>query len=93
MLRNRVPALGLAAVLAGGMYWQTRGGQQEPRARDGSTDVSAALQGAAGTGGSSAASTGPRQDPKDTRVASNLSTVPSKKTSENPDHRKQPGLA
>lgn len=91
MLRSRVgPAIAATALIGGGIYWQTRGGKQQPAGRAlkeprDQTDISGRLEAAAGTGGAAAKPSPPPGGGGDveprtqTRIYSHTPGTPSKK--------------
>ncbi|KAK0725267.1 hypothetical protein B0H67DRAFT_125972 [Lasiosphaeris hirsuta] len=88
MLRGRGPTLIAASVLGSGIYWQTRGGRNQPRSRvvgnpDSKMEISETLQGLAGSGGKTAQKQGELQnDPRDSRSYSHSTTAHSKKSAQ-----------
>ena len=76
MIRARAVPLSIAGGLGGILWWQTRGGKNQPRgvserhsASDtGNATISETLQNIGGTGGPHARKEGLMEDPKDTRV-------------------------
>ncbi|KAK3346648.1 hypothetical protein B0T25DRAFT_282967 [Lasiosphaeria hispida] len=88
MLRGRGPALIAASVLGGGIYWQTRGGRNQPRSRvvgnpDSKMPISETLEGLGGSGGKTARKQGELQnDPRDGKIYSHSPTAHSKRNSQ-----------
>ncbi|KAL8372301.1 hypothetical protein RB595_001880 [Gaeumannomyces hyphopodioides] len=86
--RSRVPlALGALTVVGGGLWWQTAGARQQPKAisePNGTRGKDQTLQQMAGTGGRSARGRDETQpdDPKNTRIMTSAPDVHSKKSPE-----------
>ncbi|KAL8399711.1 hypothetical protein RB594_000204 [Gaeumannomyces avenae] len=84
--RSRLPlAIGALTVVGGGLWWQTAGARQQPRAitePNGTRGKEQTLQQMAGTGGRSARGRDETQqdDPKNTRIMSSAPDVHSKKS-------------
>ena len=94
MLRQRGPALAVFGTVAGVIFWQSRGANNQPVGHatgGGQTGPSEIMQGLAGTGGATARKDGPEVDPKNTQIASSVPS-PTKKVADPPPVRKQPGV-
>lgn len=83
MLRSRAVPLLAAAGLGSGIYWQTRGGRNQPEGRTtgSQTGLSETMQGMAGSGGPRARKGGGMDDSsKDTKLYSRSPTADAKRS-------------